>query len=105
MSSSSPRPTAASRSRRHVHAVPARVAHDGHRPEQSGATFTVPGIVLGVDVITMRTEGVLVDAVLGPGDGLDAYSKALQEVALAERRVAVAERQAEVDRLKLARKS
>jgi hypothetical protein len=71
-------------------------------PTQSGADFTVPGIVLGVDVITMRTEGVLVDAVLGPGDGLDQYSKRLQEVALAERQVAVAERQAEVDRVALA---
>jgi hypothetical protein len=73
-------------------------------PTQSGTDFTVPGIVLGVDVITMRTEGVLVDALLGPGDGLDQYSKRLQEIALAERQVAVAERQAEVDRVALARK-
>jgi hypothetical protein len=73
-------------------------------PEESGASFTVPGIVLGVDVITMRTEGVMVDAVLGPGEGLDAYSQKLQEVALAERQVAVAERQAEVERQTLARK-
>jgi hypothetical protein len=63
-----------------------------------------PAIILNVDVITMRTEGVMVDAVLGPGDGLDTYSKALQDVALAERRVAVAERQAEVDWLALAHK-
>jgi hypothetical protein len=51
----------------------------------------------------MRTEGVMVDAVLGPGNGLDQYSKELQEIALAERQVAVAERQAEVDRVALGR--
>jgi hypothetical protein len=70
----------------------------------SGQKITVPGIVLAYDRIVMRTEGIMVDTVLGQGDGLDEYSHGLQEVAVAERRIAVAERQAELDRLTLARK-
>jgi hypothetical protein len=66
--------------------------------------FHVPGILLSYDHVVMRTEGVLVDAVLGEGDGLDPYSHGLQDAAVAERQVAIAERQAEVDRQALARK-
>jgi hypothetical protein len=69
----------------------------------SGQVITVPGIVLAYDHIVMRTEGVIVDSVLGQGEGLDAYSQGLQDVTVAERRVAVAERQAEIDRAQLAR--
>jgi hypothetical protein len=68
-----------------------------------GATFTVPGIVLSYDHIVMRTEGVLVEALLGGGPALDEYSQKLQEVAVAERQVAVAERQARLDQLSLGR--
>lgn len=38
----------------------------------------VPGVVLKENVITMRTEGVVVDAFLGQGEALDAYSQGLQ---------------------------
>lgn len=69
----------------------------------TGTTFVVPGIVLHDDRITLRTEGVMVDAMLGPGNGLDEYSRRLQQVTLAEREVAVAERQARLDREHLAR--
>jgi hypothetical protein len=64
--------------------------------------ITVPGIVLAYDHIVMRTEGVMVDTVIGQGDGLDAYSHGLQDVAVAERRMILKERQAELDRLALA---
>ncbi|SDC05007.1 hypothetical protein GA0111570_11610 [Raineyella antarctica] len=70
----------------------------------SHQVISVPGIVLAYDHIVMRTEGVMVDSVLGQGQGLDDYSRNLQDVAVAERQVAVAERQAQVEREKLARK-
>ena len=70
---------------------------DGHHE------FTVPGILLGVNSVVMRTDAVMVDTVLGVGSGLDTYSEGLQTIALKEREVALAERQAEVDRLALAR--
>ena len=39
----------------------------------------VPGIILSADKHVMRTDGVMVDAVLGTGDGLDTYSHGLQD--------------------------
>jgi hypothetical protein len=71
--------------------------------EHSGQEFTVPGVLLAANSIVMRTDAVMVDTIIGAGSGLDAYSQGLQEVAIKERQVAVAERQAEVDRLDLAR--
>lgn len=38
----------------------------------------VPGVILKENVITMRTEGVVVDAFLGQGECLDTYSQGLQ---------------------------
>ena len=38
----------------------------------------VPGVILKENIITMRTEGVVVDAFLGQGECLDAYSQGLQ---------------------------
>lgn len=69
----------------------------------SKQVITVPGIVLAYDHIVMRTEGVIVDSVLGQGEGLDAYSQGLQDVTVAERQIAVAERREEIDRAQLAR--
>jgi hypothetical protein len=70
---------------------------------QSGQQFTVPGILLAANSMVMRTDAVMVDTMLGAGSGLDPYSQGLQDVAIKERQVAVAERQEEVDRLALAR--
>ena len=70
---------------------------------ESSQVITVPGIVLAYDHIVMRTDGVMVDTVLGQGDGLDSYSHGLQQVAIAERKIGVAERKAELERLELAR--
>ena len=67
-------------------------------------TITVPGIVLSYDHIVMRTDGVLVEAVLGEGDALDGYSHGLQDAAVAQRRIALDERRAGLDRQALARK-
>jgi hypothetical protein len=38
----------------------------------------IQGIILGATKNTMRTDGVIVDTILGGGDGLDSYSHALQ---------------------------
>jgi hypothetical protein len=69
----------------------------------SGQTIKAPGIVLAWDHIVMRTEGVMVDTVMGQGDGLDSYSHGLQDAVVAEREMTLKERQADVDRLTLAR--
>lgn len=56
----------------------------------TGAVVNVPGIVLRTDIISMPSDTVVVDAVLGGGVALDDYSQGLQAVAVDERRVAVA---------------
>lgn len=50
----------------------------------TGAQFSVPGIILSATNIVMRTEGVIAEAILGQGNGLDDYSKGLQENAVRE---------------------
>lgn len=47
----------------------------------------VPGIIINVDKVVMRTDDVLVDAVLGDGDALDEYSQGLQTQAVEAERV------------------
>jgi hypothetical protein len=69
---------------------------------EGGTRLNVPGIVLSYDHIVMRTEGVMVDAVLGQGDALDEYSHGLQNIAVAERQLAVDDRDVQVAREKLA---
>jgi hypothetical protein len=46
----------------------------------------VPGIILEVNKNTLRTDSLIVDALLGQGEALDCYSMKVQE-ADAERRV------------------
>lgn len=70
----------------------------------SDFTVTVPGIVLHYDHITLRTEAVMVETLLGPGDGLDDYAQQLQLVAIAERQAAVDQQQAATERERLAQK-
>ncbi|MBK8900147.1 MAG: LamG domain-containing protein [Anaerolineaceae bacterium] len=45
-------------------------------------TVQVPGIIVNVDKIIMRTDHVYVDAFLGMGEALDAYSQGLQKEAI-----------------------
>jgi hypothetical protein len=66
--------------------------------------FTVPGIVLSWDKVTMRTDGVIVDSVLGQGDALDTYSHGLQDQALDERRLGNERAKAQLAKEELARK-
>lgn len=53
--------------------------------DETGNAITVPGIIMNVDKIVMRTEGVVVDALLGQGNALDEYSQGLQLNAVRER--------------------
>ena len=54
----------------------------------TGVSFTVPGVVMSVRKNVMRTEGLMVEVVLGVAPSLDAYNGALQDEALRERQVA-----------------
>jgi hypothetical protein len=61
-----------------------------YQPDATDAStaIKVPGIIVAVTTNTLRTEGVIVDSLLGQGDGLDAYSQGLQDAAVEERVVA-----------------
>ncbi len=68
----------------------------------------VPGVVLRENVITMRTEGVVVDGFLGQGgDGdaglLDTYSASLQVETIREMALNNAMKQEEIDKMALGR--
>ncbi len=68
----------------------------------------VPGVVLKQNVITMRTEGVVVDGFLGHGGDpeaglLDTYSAALQTEAIRDMELKNAVTQEEIDRSALGR--
>ncbi|MFF7394232.1 hypothetical protein ACFZAE_38100 [Streptomyces scabiei] len=54
-------------------------------PADSPFALTVPGVILGATVNTLRTDGIVVDAFLGGGAALDAYSSRLQVAAAEER--------------------
>jgi Bacterial Ig domain len=53
--------------------------------EASGTQIKVPGVILAATSSVLRTEGVIVEALLGHGDGLDTYSHGLQEQAVRAR--------------------
>lgn len=46
----------------------------------------IPGVLLKVDYLVMRTEGVIVEALLGQGQALDRYAEQLQGLEVARRR-------------------
>jgi hypothetical protein len=47
--------------------------------DETGNRITVPGLIVNVTKNVMRTDGVIVEALLGEAPALDAYSLALQE--------------------------
>jgi hypothetical protein len=51
----------------------------------TGSSWDVPGVIVAVTTNVLRTEGVVVDALLGQGEGLDDYSRGLQQAAVTER--------------------
>ena len=68
----------------------------------SETTLRVPGIIMAANRYVLRTEGIMVEALLGQGDALDEYSHGLQDEAVRERRIANDRELAEIQRLRLA---
>lgn len=66
-------------------------------PLQDGAAVTVPGVVIGVTRSTLPTDGIVVDALLGQGNALDAYSMGLQMEAVVEKQTANARAAIEIE--------
>lgn len=58
--------------------------------DDRGRTFTVPGVLLHHRELVMRTEGVIVEAVLGNGDALDEFAQQVQQFDVARREAEVA---------------
>ena len=58
------------------------------RDPTTGFEVTVPGVILSADINVMRTEGLIVEALLGQGNALDDYSASLQHTAVRERELA-----------------
>lgn len=46
----------------------------------SEATINIPGVLLSAEKYVMRTEGVIVESILGEGNALDDYARQLQEL-------------------------
>jgi hypothetical protein len=61
---------------------------DGGDRESSGLPIAVDGVILRATVVTLPTDGVIVEALLGQGEALDDYSSALQNETVREKRVA-----------------
>ncbi|MFC5757941.1 hypothetical protein [Rhizobium sp. GCM10022189] len=53
----------------------------------TGFEVSVPGVILSADINVMRTEGLIVEALLGQGNALDEYSSNLQTTAVRERQL------------------
>jgi hypothetical protein len=70
-------------------------------PEDSGVIRTVAGVLLHHDSLVMRTEGVIVEALLGNGEALDDYAKQMQTIEADRRRAEVDKLQAEAAQLRL----
>jgi hypothetical protein len=71
--------------------------------DASGITlsFTVPGVILSANVVTLRTDGIVCDAFLGGGPALDAYSDDLQRTAISIREAEAARAQAQAAQAQL----
>jgi hypothetical protein len=70
--------------------------------EATGTQIKVPGIILDASKYVLRTEGVIVEALLGQGDALDAYSHGLQDAAVREKNLANDRARAEIRKEQLA---
>lgn len=71
---------------------------------ENNLSIEVPGVILFADKNVMRTDGVIVDALLGAGDGLDAYSHGLQDEAVREKALSNRLREFQVKREELAQR-
>jgi hypothetical protein len=69
--------------------------------DDSDREFTVQGVLLHRADLVMRTEGVIVEALLGNGDALDDYAAEMQRIEADKRRAEIAALQAKAARLAL----
>lgn len=67
--------------------------------DDSDRTFTVPGVLLHRADLVMRTEGVIVESLLGNGDALDEFAAQMQQVEGDRRRAELAALQAKTARM------
>ncbi|MGB7816170.1 MAG: hypothetical protein WBL28_07450 [Methylotenera sp.] len=72
-----------------------------YQDEATNTEITVPGIILSAKKYTMRTEGIIVDALLGAGEALDHYALRLQELEVARREAEVEEQSSKADRSRM----
>lgn len=75
-----------------------RKSHKSTYTDETGNQITVPGVILSANKIVMRTEGVIVDAILGQGNALDDYSAGLQLSAVKQRELENKVRENRIDR-------
>jgi len=71
------------------------------RSVKDGFKIEVPGVILAYDTNVLRTEGIVAEAILGKGDALDTYGKALQEEDIKKQNVDSRVQDAKVDLLYL----
>lgn len=71
--------------------------------DETGNSFDVPGVIIQARKVTLRTDGIMVDAILGGGNALDPYSTKLQNTAIAAKETANAMVAEELARQELAR--
>ena len=69
--------------------------------KEKGFAIQVPGIILAVSRNTLRTEGIIVDSILGQGNALDDYSESLQKETIATQRLQNELLQLQIEREKL----
>lgn len=74
----------------------------GYTSATGAGEIRVPGIILSAQTNVLRTDGVIVEALLGQGEALDEYSRGLQREAVRTQRVRNAQAEAEVDWRELA---
>ncbi len=72
-----------------------------HTDEITGLEIPVPGIILSATENVVRTEGIIVEALLGQGDALDSYATRLQELEVSRREADVNYEQAKAERAAL----
>jgi hypothetical protein len=70
----------------------------------TGTQITVPGIILSADKIVLRTDGVIVDALLGQGEALDEYSRGLQTASVRSKELQNTLLETIIDKNKMANK-
>lgn len=66
--------------------------------------ISVPGVIMAANEYVMRTDGVIVEALLGQGEALDDYSKGLQDASVKSKELSNDLTQAEIAKSKLANK-